>query len=208
MALSTSPDPVHDYWNHNTHYHDVVLSAVPRGCRAALDVGCGDGLLVRRLAPRAEHVTGIDASAEMIARARELNAGVDNVEFVEADFLEHDVPREHFDFVCSVAAIHHMDFTAGLTKMRDALRPGGSLAVISLASNGGVADLLYGAAGLPAHYFHRWRNRRRVGNPGAPIVDPSMTWAQVRDEALRLLPGARFRRHALWRYSIVWRKPR
>ncbi|MFC7728409.1 class I SAM-dependent methyltransferase [Actinomadura keratinilytica] len=126
MALPATPDPVQDYWNHNTHYHDVVLSAVPRGCRAALDVGCGDGLLVRRLAPRAEHVTGVDASAEMVARARELSAGLDNVEFVEADFLDYDVPRERFDFVCSVAAIHHMDFTAALTAMRDALRPGGA----------------------------------------------------------------------------------
>lgn len=208
MALPATPDPVQDYWNHNTHYHDVVLSAVPRGCRAALDVGCGDGLLVRRLAPRAEHVTGVDASAEMVARARELSAGLDNVEFVEADFLDYDVPRECFDFVCSVAAIHHMDFTAALTAMRDALRPGGSLVVVSLANNGGAADLLYDVVAVPTHYFHRWRNRHRLGNPDAPVADPDMTWGQVREEALRVLPGARFRRHALWRYSITWRRPR
>ncbi|WP_372506385.1 class I SAM-dependent methyltransferase [Actinomadura madurae] len=35
------------------------------------------------------------------------------------------MPEEHYDFVCSVAAIHHMDFTKGLSAMRDALRPGG-----------------------------------------------------------------------------------
>ncbi|MFS2293342.1 MAG: hypothetical protein FWJ90_11660 [Actinomadura sp.] len=35
-----------------------------------------------------------------------------------------------------------------------------------------------------------------------------MTWDEVRDEALRLLPGALFRRHLLFRYSLVWRKPR
>ena len=34
-----------------------------------------------------------------------------------------------------------------------------------------------------------------------------MTWAQVRETAARLLPGVRYRRHLLWRYSLVWTKP-
>ena len=32
-----------DYWNHNVHYQPVILDAVPEGCGAAVDVGCGDG---------------------------------------------------------------------------------------------------------------------------------------------------------------------
>ncbi|WP_067469710.1 class I SAM-dependent methyltransferase [Actinomadura macra] len=199
-----------DYWNHNTHYHGVVLRNVPRGCGAALDVGCGDGLLVRRLAPRAVHVTGLDRSAEMIAKARALSEGVGNADFVEAGLLEYDLPVEHYDFVCSVAAIHHMDFTKAMTAMRDAVRPGGGLVVMSLATNAGRRDLAISAAGLPAHYYHHLRNRRRATHPGpgAPIVVPEMTWGEVREESLRLLPGATFRRHALWRYSVVWHKPR
>jgi hypothetical protein len=34
-----------------------------------------------------------------------------------------------------------------------------------------------------------------------------MTWDEVRVGALRLLPGVRYRRHMLWRYSLMWRKP-
>ncbi|SPT59567.1 class I SAM-dependent methyltransferase [Actinomadura madurae] len=198
-----------EYWNHNTHYHDVVLRNVPRGCGEALDVGCGDGLLARRLAPRAAHVTGLDRSAEMVAKARRLSEGIGNVEFVEAGLLEHDLPENHYDFVCSIAAIHHMDFAKGLSAMRDALRPGGGLVVISLAGNKGPRDWAFSAMGLPAHHALRLRNLRRSrGGPGAPIADPAMTWAEVRDEAQRVLPGAVFRRHLLWRYSLVWRKPR
>jgi SAM-dependent methyltransferase len=197
-----------DYWNHNTHYHGVVLRNVPRGCGEALDVGCGDGLLVRRLAPRAAHVTGIDRSPEMVAKATGLSEGVGNVDFVEAGLLEYDLPDDHYDFVCSVAAIHHMDFAKGMSAMRDALRPGGVLVVVSLAGNKGLRDWTFSAVGVPWHHLHRLRNLRRAGHPGAPIADPDMTWGEVRDEALRLLPGAVFRRHLLWRYSIVWRKPR
>ncbi|MFD0903244.1 class I SAM-dependent methyltransferase [Actinomadura sediminis] len=204
MAVSAADE----YWNHNTHYHPLVLRGVPRGCREALDVGCGDGLLARRLAPHAGRVTGLDRSAEMIERARALTGDAAGVRFVESGLLEYDLPEARYDFVCSVAAIHHMDFTAALTAMRDAVRPGGTLVVIGLANNAGLGDLLYSAAGVPAHHFHRFRNRRTAGDPGAPIADPDMTWAEVRDEARRVLPGAAFRRRVLWRYSLVWRRPR
>ena len=42
-----------DYWNHNVHYQPVILRARCRaGCGAALEVGCGDGLLCARQARR------------------------------------------------------------------------------------------------------------------------------------------------------------
>jgi SAM-dependent methyltransferase len=207
MARTTAGPSTGDYWNHNTHYHGLVLGAMPRGCREALDVGCGDGLLARRLARRAGHVTGIDTSAEMVARARKASEGLANVDFVEADLLSYGLPSEGYDFVCSVAAIHHMDFTAALTAMRDALRPGGVLVVISLARNGTLRERIASVPGVPAHYFHLLLHRGRLGEPGAPIADPDMTWSQVREEALRILPGARYERLALWRYAVSWRKP-
>ena len=47
----------------------------------------------------------------------------------------------------------------------------------------------------------------REGHPGAPIMEPDMSWSQVRAVAARLLPGVRYRRHLLWRYSLTWVKP-
>jgi len=37
--------------------------------------------------------------------------------------------------------------------------------------------------------------------------DRYLTLAQVRQVCARVLPGTHVRRHLLWRYSIVWRKP-
>jgi 2-polyprenyl-3-methyl-5-hydroxy-6-metoxy-1,4-benzoquinol methylase len=45
------------------------------------------------------------------------------------------------------------------------------------------------------------------GGPGAPVQAADMTWAQVRTTARRLLPGVRYRRRLLWRYSLLWTKP-
>jgi hypothetical protein len=36
--------------------------------------------------------------------------------------------------------------------------------------------------------------------------DSYITISQVRRTCAKLLPGARVRRHLLWRYSIIWRK--
>ncbi|GAA3831153.1 hypothetical protein GCM10022403_075470 [Streptomyces coacervatus] len=41
------------YRNHNVHHHPVVLAAMPDRCEAALDIGCGDRLLARKLAAKA-----------------------------------------------------------------------------------------------------------------------------------------------------------
>jgi hypothetical protein len=98
-----------------------------------------------------------------------------------------------------------MDFGEALAKMARILRPGGRLAVVGLANNGSPADWVIGGAGLPANLYYK--RTKGEGNPGSPIMDPDMSWSQVRGAAARLLPGARYRRHLLWRYSLRWTKP-
>jgi ubiquinone/menaquinone biosynthesis C-methylase UbiE len=196
-----------DYWNHNVHYQPVILGAVPPGCGPALDVGCGDGMLACRLTDRCAQVTGIDRDPRMIARARaRARVGARaRVHFVDADFLAYDFPAASFDFVCANTSLHHMDFAAALTKLARILRPGGRLAVIGLAADRSVTDLLAAAPAVPADLFYRAVHRR--GESGAPIMDPEMSWRQVRVAATQTLPGVRYRRHLLWRYSLRWQKP-
>ena len=193
------------YWNHNVHYQPVILNAVPPGCQTALDVGCGDGLLVARLAERCASVTGIDRDPRMIATARAQQARA-RITFVEADFLDYPFAKESFDFVCANTSLHHMDFTAALTAMARLLRPGGQLAVIGLAADKSITDLLAAVPAVPANLFYRAIYHERES--GAPIMDPDHSWREVRAAARETLPGVRYRRHLLWRYSLLWRKPR
>lgn len=198
--------PAADYWNHNVHYQRVITGAVPPGCGAAIDVGCGDGLLVRQLAGRCRTVTGIDADPPMIARARSLTPlSSGTVTFLQGDFLRYPLEDERYDFACAVTSLHHMDFAAALARMARLLRPGGRLAVVGLGARGSAADLVIDAAAIPVN---RWYQRTRgEGGPGAPVRDPDLTWAQTRTTARRVLPGVRYRRRLLWRYSLIWDKP-
>ncbi|MFI8852111.1 class I SAM-dependent methyltransferase [Streptomyces sp. NPDC053499] len=195
------------YWNTNVARHPGILRAVPEGCGDALDVGCGDGLLARKLTSRAERVTGIDSSARMVSRARDLAGDQPGLTFVQGDFLAAGLPAGGFDFVCSVSTVHHTDFEAALTRMRELLRPGGTLVVVGLAREATWADWAARIAALPLVRITKVVRRARSGPEGMPTADPCMSYGQVRGAARRLLPGVRYRRHVLRRYSLVWRKP-
>jgi SAM-dependent methyltransferase len=101
-----------------------------------LDVGCGDGQvtleLARTVGPagRAEGID-IDEDALAIARAAARQAGL-AAEFVRADATEPP-DRDRFDLVYTRLVLSHLpDAVEALRAMRDAVRPGGWVAVEDL----------------------------------------------------------------------------
>ncbi|MGW3133421.1 class I SAM-dependent methyltransferase [Streptomyces sp. NPDC001076] len=195
-----------EYWNHNVHYHPVVVDAVPDGCRTALDVGCGDGLLAAKLATRAESVTGVDRSAEMIRQAQKRDA--ENVTFLEGDYLDGALLDEGaYDFVSAVAVIHHAPFDDAIERLVGLLAPGGRLVVVGMAYNRTLLDWVISGCGVPASLVTaRLRGGKRAPS-GMPVEDSIMNWGEVRQATAHLLPGRRYRRRLLWRYTLVWDKP-
>ena len=199
-------------WNHNVHYHRLLLERMPVPCAEALDVGCGDGILTARLAKRANHVTGIDRSQSMISKARIRLADFSNVTLVEEDLLSNALPAKQFDFVVAVAVIHHIPFDRAVGELVRLLRPGGILAILGLVRNGApggwgpkLSDYLW----VPPGLIFSWVQRLRFGewDPGAPIMDPAMTYDEILKQTSRLLPGAEIARRLLFRYTLFWTKP-
>jgi len=46
---ATEPVSIDAGWNHNIHYHPMILGALGSGRDRVLDVGCGEGILAREL---------------------------------------------------------------------------------------------------------------------------------------------------------------
>ena len=112
-------------WTANNHYHGSLLKYVPENCGLALEVGCGTGAFARELGRRCRRVVALDLSAEMIRVARSRSARFDNVEFQLADAMTWGFPQSQFDFICSIATLHHLEQRELLLKIRNSLKPGG-----------------------------------------------------------------------------------
>jgi SAM-dependent methyltransferase len=204
-----------DGWDHNVHYHPFLLRHLPPRCRAALDVGCGSGTFLLHLAQRADAALGIDLSPEMVRRAQARLAAYPTAEARVADVADEPLPRGHFDCVATIATLHHLPLRATLARLADLVRPGGTLVVLDLYQPAAPADWLVSAAAVPATAALRAVRRGRLRPPrevreawrAHAETDVYPTLAEVRRAAADLLPGARVRRHLLWRYSLVWRKP-
>jgi len=96
---------------------DSVLQELLRcGARSVLDLGCGGGELLLRLAREAQfcRIVGMDLSAGVLRAARELQqaepgALAQRVELVEASFAVPDARFAGFDAAALVETIEHID---------------------------------------------------------------------------------------------------
>ncbi len=202
-------------WGHNEHYHGFLARHVPMPCREALDLGCGTGAFSRLLAARAGGVLALDLSPHMIHVARTRSGPYPNVEFVNADVMTCELPDGHFDCVATLTTLHHLPAEAALTKVGEALRPGGVFLCLDLYRRSGAGELLLDAAADRAGLLLRLLKTGRPLPPKAVReayaehgrTDSYLTLPEVARLCARVMPGALVRRHLFWRYSIVWTKP-
>jgi SAM-dependent methyltransferase len=103
---------------------------LPRAHEAALDFGCGLGRLTRALARHFGQVWGVDISARMVERARELHRDVPNCTF-ETTHGTLAFPDARFDLIYSVLVLQHLPSRAAIRStvgdLVRVLRPGGLL---------------------------------------------------------------------------------
>jgi SAM-dependent methyltransferase len=200
-------------FDHNDHYHRLLLRHVPHGCRTALDVGCGAGRFAYRLAGLGVEVDAIDPSAEVLAQAR-ASAGQGAPRFEQADVTEVALPEGRYDFISCLASIHHVPFGT-VAALRDALAPGGVLVILGCYPEKSRLDWAWSLAAVPVNAAVRLAvagadRVRPDGKTGprsvkAPVKRPTMPLVQVRQEAAVLLPGCSVRRLLFWRYLLVFR---
>ena len=175
MALQTSSDepPTRKagLLLHNAAFYDLTVwfmtQGRERGFRdnilrwagvasgeAVLDVGCGTGSLAiaaKRRVGAAGRVCGIDASAEMLARAetKARKAG-ESVEFRRAFVQSLPIRDAEFDCVLATVMMHHLPRKARVecaTEVLRVLKPGGRFLVVEFGASSNRHGVL--------RHFHR-----------------------------------------------------
>ena len=92
----------------------ALAEFLPAAPRRALDLGCGDGRLIRLVLdgrPDVEEIVGVDNSPPMLDRARANFAGDRRVTLLPGDLREPLAAFGRFDVVTSGFAIHHLPDT-------------------------------------------------------------------------------------------------
>jgi len=128
-------------WAERQHAQDIVLAPVadalierakPAAGERILDVGCGSGAISIDLAQRvgaSGHVTGIDISGPMLARARKTAPSGAPIDFVLADATIYPFVADSFDLLVSrFGVMFFADPVLSFINMRRGMRRTGRLA--------------------------------------------------------------------------------
>jgi SAM-dependent methyltransferase len=107
---------------------DVLAFAGASSGDRALEVGAGTGKATALFAARGVKVVALEPSAEMAAVARRNCAGIENVRF-EATEFERWTGDACFRLVFSAQAWHWVSPDVRYVRAREALEPGGALAI-------------------------------------------------------------------------------
>ena len=139
VIASTSSWDAADYARVGSFVAELGQAALdlldPQRGERILDVGCGDGLLTKRIAERGAAVTGIDSSLDMVRAAH-----ANGVDALVVDAADMSFDRE-FDAAFSNAALHWMrDKDAVAGGIFRALKRGGRFAG-EMGGEGNLAKL-------------------------------------------------------------------
>ena len=128
-------------WAERQPVQDILLQPVAdilidrakiKAGERVLDVGCGSGstsFAFARAVGSSGHVTGVDISAPMLSRAREVTPPGAPVEFILADATIHSFAPDSFDLLASrFGVMFFADPALSFANMRRAMRRSGRLA--------------------------------------------------------------------------------
>jgi natural product biosynthesis luciferase-like monooxygenase protein len=190
-----------------------------------LEIGCGTGMLLLRLAPHCEHYAGIDFSAEALAyvQSQVLARGLANVslERLAADELAALIGSELFDAVVVNSVIQYfpdVDYLARVLRAAfSRLKPGGALFVGDVRSLAhleafNTAIELARADDATSVAELQTRLRRRTAEEGELLLDPLFFEVIARDlgdadvERIELKAGRADNEMTRFRFDAVLRK--
>ena len=94
-----------------------------------LEIGAGTGLATVELVARGAHVVAVEPDARLAKTLRERVRPRSFVRIIESTFEAAELADERFDHAVSATAFHWLPEEATLAKVRQALRPGGGVAL-------------------------------------------------------------------------------
>jgi ubiquinone/menaquinone biosynthesis C-methylase UbiE len=122
---------------------DVIASLLPLEGAHIVDVGCGDGSLVRALTKRGAHVTGVEILDEALNRARAAEPAGDE-RYLKGVAENLPMHNDSVDAVIFMNSLHHVPVShmaKALAETARVLKPGGLALIHEPEPRGGYFEL-------------------------------------------------------------------
>jgi SAM-dependent methyltransferase len=142
--------------------------------RRALELGCGTGLFLERVAASGATIHGIDLSADLLARTRQKIGHLPNVVLSRGNAEALPFGDGSFDLVYGSSVLHHLHLDAALREVHRVLRPGGRIVFAEPNALNPQLLLLFHVAPLRERFgvspdemaFSRFRARAALARAG------------------------------------------
>lgn len=99
-----------------------------------LDIGCGNGAFLSKLAPRLKEAVGVDLSEKMLEQARQRNRQNSHLSFQQITGPQLPFPDNSFDRVISVLSFRYLDWDPIVKEILRVLKPGGEFLVVDMVA--------------------------------------------------------------------------
>jgi ubiquinone/menaquinone biosynthesis C-methylase UbiE len=122
----------------NKKISDILLELVPLRGKRIIDVGCGDGALVRAMAAQGARVTGLEINPDQLAKAR-ASAAVADETYREGIAQTLPMKDASVDVVVFSNSLHHVPIEGQGQALAEAARvlvPGGMLFITEPLAEG------------------------------------------------------------------------
>ena len=192
------------------HWHTDARARHPLAGKAALDVGCGAGLLCEPLARLGADVTGVDAAVENIAAAAHHAAGSGlPIRYMAGELAAQDIGT--FDLVTSMEVIEHVaDKRAFVAELAARLAPGGLMILSTPNRTPASRLLLVGAAeavGMVPRGTHHWDDFITPEELGELLSEAGLMMGEPRGIAFSPTKGLHLSSDMALNYIVTARRP-
>ena len=193
-----------EYWNHNTVYYNWIKKQLKQS-NCILDIGCGDGLLIRYLDDGSKFLVGIDSDKFCIEKAKEQTNSL-SCSFFCCNYEDFNYEKS-FDGIVFVASIHHMNMLHSIKKAKSMLSKNGVLIIVGLAKPSNLMDyLIEGMRVIPCMIMSKIKRIRSCEDKNIPVSYNFPYLGDVRKVISEELPGCEFRMGLYYRYLLRWEK--
>lgn len=157
-----------DEWN-------WILNHLPKNKKpVVLDIGCGNGALLKELSPLIEKGIGVDASEGIIKVSGEHQSHISNLRFQIIQGPKIPLENQSVDVVISLLSFRYLDWDPLMDEIKRVLRPGGKILIIDMiavpAKWHEFPDLVISKV---KHYYQRKKYPKFYENLTKLVNDPA-----------------------------------